>query len=324
MKISVAICTYNGEKYLADQLQSIFEQTYPVNEVVICDDGSTDNTLNIINELNSRNAGIIQLFINKTNLGGKKNFEKAFALTTGDIIFFSDQDDYWQPNKVATMVSVFQHNTKTMGVFSDAFLINSNKHLLEYSFLSALTLSEEEKLELTNDIICRYILSYGNIVAGSMLAVRKECKEEVLPFKMLDKMWHDEWIALVLSSQNKLTFVNEKLISYRLHEEQQIGIINHSHGERIKSLKRLDKDNNLSSSPLTFFNHAWYSYKRIESFDEYIPYLRPKISIYRERFFKAKNNLLHHHSFFKRKTKLIKWWICKEYYTSLNEVFFSK
>ncbi|MDO9153719.1 MAG: glycosyltransferase [Paludibacter sp.] len=84
--ISVALCTYNGEKFIEEQLNSILNQTLPVEEIVICDDGSTDNTLNIINlfEQNNRN---IKVFRNKNNLGTIKNFEKAISLTSGDIIF---------------------------------------------------------------------------------------------------------------------------------------------------------------------------------------------------------------------------------------------
>jgi len=91
--ISVALCTYNGELYLREQLESILKQTFPPDEIIICDDGSTDTTIKILEEFRRKSFIPVKVYYNKENLGVSKNFEKAISLCSGDIIFLSDQDD---------------------------------------------------------------------------------------------------------------------------------------------------------------------------------------------------------------------------------------
>ncbi len=101
--VSIAMCTYNGGKYLAEQLNSLLNQTYYPTEIVIVDDASTDSTINILHEY----AGLhknIKVFENKKNIGYNKNFEKAIALCNGELIAISDQDDIWETNKIELMM----------------------------------------------------------------------------------------------------------------------------------------------------------------------------------------------------------------------------
>ncbi len=116
MKTSVAMCTYNGESYLDEQLQSILEQTEPIDEIVICDDGSIDKTLSIIEKFIKAGTPI-RLILNQKNLGYTRNFEKAICLCSGDIIFLADQDDIWMPEKVkkSAIISLL---TRTRVLFS--------------------------------------------------------------------------------------------------------------------------------------------------------------------------------------------------------------
>ena len=90
MKVSVAMCTYNGHQYIKEQLLSILEQTIPIDEIIICDDGSKDATIQIIIEYMNAYPGVIKLIKNSQNLGYTKNFEKAICLCSGDIIFLAD------------------------------------------------------------------------------------------------------------------------------------------------------------------------------------------------------------------------------------------
>ena len=98
-KISVCIATFNGEKYISSQLDSILNQVVPVHEIIISDDMSTDNTIEIIKNCNNP---IIKIFINKERLGVAKNFENAIKHANGDFIFLCDQDDIWLKNKTQT------------------------------------------------------------------------------------------------------------------------------------------------------------------------------------------------------------------------------
>ncbi len=114
--VSVAMCTYNGERFLAQQLDSIINQTYTNIEIVICDDGSTDKTIQMIQEYQKKFA-TIKLYQNKTNLGFVQNFAKAISLTTGDYVATSDQDDIWLKNKIEILevnlrIKCYNYTTK--------------------------------------------------------------------------------------------------------------------------------------------------------------------------------------------------------------------
>lgn len=124
MKVSVAMCTYNGEKYIEEQLNSILHQT-KIDEIIICDDGSKDKTLEICNEILKSSNVEYTLKLNK-NLGFAKNFYQAITLCSGDIIFFCDQDDIWKENKIDLMCQVFNNDPDTLLVFSNAYITNEN------------------------------------------------------------------------------------------------------------------------------------------------------------------------------------------------------
>ena len=104
-KVSVAMAVYNGELFLSEQLLSIMRQTHAVDEIVVCDDHSTDSTKDIVNQYVQKYPNICwKLFWNQKNIGFRKNFRQAIDACTGDIIFFCDQDDIWMENKVEVML----------------------------------------------------------------------------------------------------------------------------------------------------------------------------------------------------------------------------
>ena len=121
--VSVALCTYNGEKYITEQINSILEQSTPVDEIVICDDGSTDNTITIIEDIKQNCSTNIIINRNTQNLGVCANFELAISLCKGEVILLSDQDDIWNHDKVKTIVSWFDTHPQKTAVFTDAKLI---------------------------------------------------------------------------------------------------------------------------------------------------------------------------------------------------------
>ena len=110
MKLSVAMCTYNGAEFIEEQLISILNQTVKIDEIIICDDCSTDDTLEILQKIIEQNNSVITIFRNEVNLRSNKNFEKALSLCTGDYIFFSDQDDIWKKNKVQKFIDKFNED----------------------------------------------------------------------------------------------------------------------------------------------------------------------------------------------------------------------
>ncbi|MCG2611043.1 glycosyltransferase [Flavobacterium sp. SM15] len=224
MKISVALCTYNGEKFIKEQLNSILNQTIGVDEIVICDDRSKDNTTALINEYSNKYPGKIILHINQSNLGSNKNFEKAIKLCTGDYIFLSDQDDIWRNDKVAKTMEVFNTNPSAEGVFSNANFINDSSEIIhnELSLWASVNFFEPSYRNSTN--LFNSLTNIGNFLTGATLCIKKEVKDFCFPFKTTKEFIHDEWFAFLLAERKTLFLSTENLISYRLHSSQQLGV----------------------------------------------------------------------------------------------------
>jgi len=223
VKISIALCTYNGEKFLLKQLESILWQTLLPNELVACDDNSTDETRRILDEFRKEAPFPVKICQNDQNLGITRNFEKAIGLCSGDIIVLCDQDDVWKPEKIAIIKDVFRKNPGTGYVFSDANLVGEN--------LQPLGIGLWESVGFQGEFVSRYTAGKQlscflrqQFVTGATLAMHTSLKEFIFPFPENQKWIHDGWIALVGSSvgQNGIP-VPLQLINYRQHQGQQIG-----------------------------------------------------------------------------------------------------
>lgn len=197
--ISVCVATYNGGKYIKEQLQSILCQLDDTDEVIISDDGSKDETVKMINSLNDRRVKII---INASRHGVVPNFENALRYSSGDIIFFSDQDDVWDDHKVERCVEELKdvdlvvHNSKVG--YEDGSHHDEDFFMLRHSG------SGYWKNLLRNSFV------------GSCMAFRKEIKEYVLPFPK-HILWHDMWIGLMVEKHGRTKFINDQLLYYRRH-----------------------------------------------------------------------------------------------------------
>ena len=215
MKISIALCTYNGAKYLSEQLKSLKEQTLKADEVVICDDNSSDNTVNVINEYKYKLN--VKLTVNKINLGVTKNFEQAISLCEGDIIFLCDQDDVWHQDKIKIMSNRMVDETIGLcycnGIVADENLKQIGSHTLWGT--SELVKVDFNKFSVYNLINYCYF-------TGMALCFRASLKQYFMPLSK--NAVHDEWIAFIISFVAKIAFVKEELVIYRQHSNQQIGI----------------------------------------------------------------------------------------------------
>jgi glycosyltransferase involved in cell wall biosynthesis len=220
IRISVALCTYNGSTFIHEQINSILSQTTPVNEIIVCDDGSTDDTLTILNQYSLEHPGLFKIFQNEINLRSVKNFEKAISLCTGDFIFLADQDDFWKANKVEKTLSFFESNTDLDAVFSNANFIDENSKILGNNLWNSIYFKSDF---VGYDELFKYIVLKRNVVTGATFCIKKQVKEYVLPFPEIPQFHHDHWIAFLVSQKNKLGFIIEELISYRLHDKQQVG-----------------------------------------------------------------------------------------------------
>ena len=130
MKFSVAMCTYNGAKYLEEQLRSLLAQQRLPDEVVICDDGSTDGTIALLEQFVANPLIPVRLFRNPVNLGFSRNFAQAIRLCQGDLIALADQDDIWYPEKLRRLEESFEQAPGMEGVFSDGNIIDDASRTL--------------------------------------------------------------------------------------------------------------------------------------------------------------------------------------------------
>lgn len=219
--ISVAMCTYSGGKYLQEQLYSIAKQTRLPDEIVICDDGSTDSTLQILNEFKKITAFEVRIYHNERRLGSTKNFEKAINLCKGDIIVLSDQDDVWLPHKIEKLEQIFKSNPDIGYIFSDAIVVDEKLFPLGYTMWKSILFTTYQRRLFKNGYQVEVLLKH-NVVTGATLAFRAESRNWILPIS--DKWVHDAWIVLLLSALGiKGDFIEEPLIKYRQHHQQSIG-----------------------------------------------------------------------------------------------------
>ena len=217
---SVALCSYNGEKYIHQQIDSILSQTHRPSEIVVCDDGSTDRTPEILAEYQKQYPEIFRIHFNEINLRSVKNFEKAISLCSKAIIFLSDQDDIWAENKAKKIVSFLDNHAEIDVVATNGFCIDENGAVHEkYSLWDAPVFLKEKG----KNIDYFEIILLCNIATGASMAFRSALKPEIMPFPVLKDYHHDEWIALNTARKGRFEFLNDKLFYYRTHQEQQVG-----------------------------------------------------------------------------------------------------
>jgi glycosyltransferase involved in cell wall biosynthesis len=222
-KISVALCTYNGAKFLNAQLESYLAQTRQPDELIVCDDCSTDETASIIETFARLAPFCVTLHVNEKNLGSTKNFEEAILLCSGDLIFLSDQDDVWLPGKIAKIEAEFIKNPTAGLIFTNAELVDEDLKPLG-AFLWDFTFSEKERKKARKGNFLEVLMMH-NVVTGATAAFRTEFRHEVLPIPAdIPNLIHDGWIALAFAALGKMEFIDEPLIKYRQHAGQQLGL----------------------------------------------------------------------------------------------------
>jgi glycosyltransferase involved in cell wall biosynthesis len=235
MKISVACCIYNGAIYLDEQLDSIAAQTVVPHEIVVVDDGSTDDSGAIVERFAARVAGTIAVrsVRNDANLGVTKNFEKALSLTTGDLIFLCDQDDRWHPEKVATMRDQFIARPELSLLFTEARRIDAKGEPMSGSLFDALELSDWERRTVHAGSAYRALLR-RSLATGATVALRRSVFEFARPFEL---PWlHDEWLAINAAVSGRVDFLELPLIDYRQHPKNQVGMRTLTTKEKFRTL----------------------------------------------------------------------------------------
>lgn len=223
----VVVCSYNGERYVIEQLVSILSQTIPPQRIIISDDGSTDSTLSLITDF----AATTPIPINvqqhtASSKGPAYNFLYALSLTIAPNVFLSDQDDIWITDKVEyyqRIVNVIDDNSQPLLIFSDAELVDNELCSLHPSFLENERINPEKQMTFSQ-------LVFQNCIQGATVMVNRALLNHVRPSQHM--LMHDWWLGLIAISFGRLIFIPKQLIKYRQHSNNLVG----SHGYRLKRI----------------------------------------------------------------------------------------
>ncbi|MBS0344169.1 MAG: glycosyltransferase family 2 protein [Proteobacteria bacterium] len=225
--ISVALCTHNGASYIGEQIRSICLQTLPPSEIVLSDDASTDDTVNIATAawrqaLSERGGVDIELRVlrNSPALRVTKNFEQAAVACRFELIALSDQDDSWPPDRLERMAAEFDRRPDLLLLHTDARLVDKVLEDLGQSLFFALEVTPDELRRIHEgnafDVFLR-----RNLVTGAATLFRKRLLESAVPFP--DGWVHDEWLGIIAAAVGRVDVIEAPLLDYRQHGGNQIG-----------------------------------------------------------------------------------------------------
>jgi len=214
LRVSVAMTTCNGEKYILEQIESILPQLREYDELVIGDDDSKDRTLEIIDKVANSDKRV-KIFRGK-GLGVIRNFERVIGECNKDLIFLCDQDDVWVPNKVEIIKEHFLKDEKLILMMSDLMVVDKNLKVIHSSYM--------KKKGCSTGMI-KNILRNGYV--GCALAFRRELIPIILPFPKGIPM-HDQWIGILAEMFGRAKMIEDKLVLYRRYEDNVTALASHS------------------------------------------------------------------------------------------------
>jgi len=200
--VSIALCTYNGSRFLTQQLDSLLSQTHPLLEIVVADDASSDDTVAILEQY-ARLDPRVSVSVNPTNLGFARNFECALARCRGTFIAPCDQDDVWLPDKISALVAAIGEHALA---YCDSTLID------EHGKPTGHRMSDIVPMPSTDD---PSMFAFGNCVSGHAMLFRRELRERALPVP--PEFFYDWWIAAIAASAGGIVRVQQSLVLYRQH-----------------------------------------------------------------------------------------------------------
>lgn len=239
--ISVAMCTRNGEQFVARQVRSILTQRPAPRELVVGDDASSDATIAVIERehaaaraANADLATTLTIIRRDDPLGVTGNFAATMAVCVGDLIALSDQDDEWMPGKLASLSAAFHADPELMLAHTDARLVDEQGAPLGLTLLDALEATRAERAGVMAGEALPVLLR-RNLVTGATVMLRRSLLVSATPFA---RDWvHDEWLACIAASVGRVRLIPEQLIDYRQHGANVIGAHRPSLSERLSRLR---------------------------------------------------------------------------------------
>lgn len=237
--IDILLSTYNGEKYISKQIDSILNQTYTEWRLLVRDDCSSDSTLTILKQYQKKYSDKIYLLSDNINqnIGVIKSFEFLLSQSTNNYIMFCDQDDIWLPNKIEESIKTIIELEKTKPhtpilIHSDLSIIDKNEKIIHKSLWKYAGI----KPDILNHN-AKY-MAFCNSVTGCTILMNKQCKTAVLPFPN-NIVMHDAWIAMKICQKGIVHNINKQLILYRQHDNNTLGINKYKFSliDRLKNFK---------------------------------------------------------------------------------------
>lgn len=225
-RISVALGTHNGERFVGEQIASILAQTRPVDEIVLSDDASTDRTVRIVEEAVAEHAAAggaepdLVVLRNDPPLRVTKNFEQALRATTGDLVALCDQDDVWHPERIAALAERFA-DPSVLLVFGNARQVDADGAYLGHDLFDAIGMSAAERA-LVEDGRAYEAFLRRNLATGATVMLRRSLVDQAVPFP--DAWLHDEWLAMLAAAQGGVRMLDRPLTDYRQHDNNQVGM----------------------------------------------------------------------------------------------------
>lgn len=217
--ISVALCTYNGARFLEEQLASLQAQIRCPDELIVCDDRSTDKTVQLLEAFARIAPFPVRIHVNPANLGSTMNFDRAMRLCTGSLIAFCDQDDIWHSTRLSACAEAFQHDPRLELVFSNGQLIDEAGTQIPGRLWDKFTFDPAIRKRIQHGDMLP-LVRY-RFVTGATVMFRSHLREYVCP--AAGEWLHDGWIAAFAACLGGVGFLDEPLIRYRIHPQQQIG-----------------------------------------------------------------------------------------------------
>lgn len=225
--VSIALCTYNGEKYLPEQLESLLAQDYPEIEIIALDDGSKDNTLAILKTYEAKYPQL-KVYQNTENLGYVKNFEKAISLCNGEYIALADQDDIWDSRKISLQVA-------KIGSYS--LIYHDSAFVDEEGKATGGKVSDIRNFYTGTDAS---VFLLENCVSGHSLLFKRELLVQLAPFNPI--VFHDWWLVYIACHQAGICYIDECLVKYRQHQNASTDLLKSKKRKGPDSLAKIEKE----------------------------------------------------------------------------------
>ncbi|WP_432710224.1 glycosyltransferase family 2 protein [Pedobacter sp.] len=257
--ISIALCTFNGDRFLREQLDTLVNQDYPSKEIVAVDDASSDTTLSILQEY-AEKFPFISIHENQQNIGFRKSFERAILLSKGSLIALCDQDDVWMPEKLTLMEAQIGENQL---IYHDSAFIKENGQSLNKNMSDVVNMYAGDNYKP---------FLFFNSVSGHACMFKRSLVPYILPLPV--SIYHDHWIAYVAANLGTISYIARPLVQYRQHDHARTNILKVS--DR-KPIDYVSGKNKILSTLAGFETMSNFKFNKEPAF------LRRLVKIYRKR-----------------------------------------